>query len=175
MNQIEAGMVLWIQENLRADVLTPIVRFITSLGDEGIFWIALTVLLLIFRKTRRAGMCCALALILDLLVVNICLKPLVARTRPYDVLQLIQPLIENPHDFSFPSGHSAVSFAGAWAFFRSTGRKWGVPALVLAALIALSRLYVGVHYPTDVLFGALTGALLGEASLRIVRRFAQNK
>lgn len=169
LNLFEAGIIHWIQENLRIGFLTPIMQLITSLGDSGIFWIVLTILLLIFKKTRKAGLCCALALILNLIVVNISLKPLIARARPYAVLEKIAILTTQPGDHSFPSGHSASSFACAWAFFRCSKKSWGVPALVLAALIALSRLYVGVHYPTDVLFGCIIGALMGEAGNRLGR------
>lgn len=169
MNIFEANIVLWIQENLRFSPLNPVMQFITVLGDDGIFWIALAVILLFFRKTRRVGMCCALALVLDLLVVNICLKPLFARVRPYEVQQAIQIITSLPGDHSFPSGHSAASFACAWAFYRSMDKKFGVPALVLAALIALSRLYVGVHYPTDVIGGVVIGIALAEIAVRAVK------
>lgn len=167
MNLFEANIVLWIQENLRLEALNPIVTAITSLGNGGIFWIILTVLLLIFKKTRKAGLCCALALIFDLLAVNIIIKPLVGRVRPYVTLESIIPLGHLPGDHSFPSGHSAGSFAAAWALFRSAKKRYGIPAVILAALIALSRLYVGVHYPTDVLGGIVIGILVGELGARL--------
>jgi len=168
MNLFEANIVFWIQENLRVSFFNPLVKAITTLGNGGAFWIVVAVLLLAFRKTRKAGLCCALALVLDLIVVNITLKPLFDRIRPYDLLNSIAPLIPPVHDASFPSGHSAASFAGAWAFYRSMGKKWGRPLMILAALIALSRLYVGVHYPTDVICGAITGTVLAEIAVRIV-------
>ena len=167
LNLFEANIVLWIQENLRVGFLNPIMQGITHLGDGGVFWIILSVLLLLFKKTRKVGLCCALALIFDLLVVNIAIKPLVARIRPYVVLNEITILTHQPGDHSFPSGHSAGSFACAWAFFRAYKKKWGVPALVLASLIALSRLYVGVHYPTDVLGGVVIGIIVGELGYRL--------
>lgn len=170
MNLFEAGILRWIQDHLRTESLTPLVRAVTHLGDAGIFWILLTLALLAFKKTRRAGVCCALALIMDLIVVNLALKPLIARIRPYAVMPEIRILIPPPGDFSFPSGHSAASFACAWAFFRARGRKWGLPLVALALLVALSRLYLGVHYPTDVIGGMLIGVALGEAGARIGRR-----
>lgn len=172
INLFEANIVYWIQNHLRAGFLTPVMQVITALGNGGAFWIVLTVLLLLFKKTRRAGLCCALALVLDLLVVNIALKPIVARVRPYDVVQDIRVITSLPGDHSFPSGHSAASFAAAWALFRTERRQWGVPALVLAALISLSRLYVGVHYPTDVICGAAIGALSAVVAVRLTRRRA---
>lgn len=170
MNLFEANIVFWIQENLRHPALDPVVTAITSLGNGGIFWILLTVLLLLFKKTRKIGICCALGLIFDLLAVNIVIKPLVGRVRPYVTLDAIVPLGHLPGDHSFPSGHSAGSFAAAWALYRSARRRYGVPALVLAALIALSRLYVGVHYPTDVLAGIVIGILVGELGARAGKR-----
>lgn len=170
LNLFEANIVLWIQENLRVGFLTPIVQAITVLGDSGIFWIVLTILLLIFKKTRRLGLCCACALLLDLLAVNIAIKPLVNRVRPYNVITDIVALTGQHGDPSFPSGHSAASFACAWVLFRMERKKWGVSALILAALISLSRLYVGVHYPTDVLGGILIGIAVGEAGMYLGKK-----
>ena len=169
LNLFEANIVFWIQEHLRVGFLNPIVTAITSLGNGGIFWIILTVLLLIPKKTRKIGLCCALGLIFDLLAVNLCIKPLVGRIRPYVTLDTIVPLGHLPGDHSFPSGHSAGSFACAWAFYRTARRRFGVPALVLAALIALSRLYVGVHYPTDVIAGVIIGIAVGELGVQLGR------
>lgn len=170
LNLFEANIVLWIQENLRVGFLNPVMQAITTLGDGGVFWIILSVLLLLFKKTRKVGLCCSLGLIFDLLVVNIAIKPLVARIRPYEILKEITILTHQPGDHSFPSGHSAGSFACAWAFFRAYKKKWGVPALVLAALIALSRLYVGVHYPTDVIGGIVIGIIVGELGYHVGKK-----
>ena len=168
--EIESAILLWIQNSLRCGLLTPVMRVITTLGNGGAFWIALTVLLLIFRRTRRIGVYCAASMLLTLLVVNLCIKPLAARTRPYELIQGLEILVSRPRDYSFPSGHSANSLSCAWTLFRLAPKKYGVPALVLAVLIALSRLYVGVHFPTDVLAGAAIGVLLSELTLRALRR-----
>lgn len=168
--EIESAILLWIQNNLRCGFLTPVMRVITTLGNGGAFWIVLTLLLLIFKRTRRMGVYCAASMLLTLLVVNLCIKPLAARTRPYELIEGLQILVSRPHDYSFPSGHSANSLTCAWTIFRLAPKKYGVPALVLAVLIALSRLYVGVHYPTDVLAGAAIGVLLSEVALRALRR-----
>lgn len=175
INLFEANIIYWIQNHLRANFLTPLMQLITALGNGGAFWIVLTVLLLLFKNTRKAGICCALALLLDLLVVNIAIKPLVARIRPYQVLEKITVLTNLPGDYSFPSGHSAASFAAAWALWRTWGGKRGAGALILAACIALSRLYVGVHYPTDVLFGAAIGLAVAEVAVRILRALSQRR
>ena len=161
----ERDILLWIHGHLRFAALTPIMRVLSLLGDKGLFWIALTLVLLLFRKTRRVGIYCAVSMILTFLIVNCAIKSLVARTRPYDLFTEIQILAHAEHDFSFPSGHSANSFAVAWILFRMTKKQYGVPAVILAALIAFSRLYVGVHYPTDVLAGTAIAIALAELTL----------
>ncbi|MDO5519296.1 MAG: phosphatase PAP2 family protein [bacterium] len=169
--QLDGNILLWIQEYVRNDVLTPVFKFITHLGDSGMIWIVLSLLLLISRKTRKVGLASLLALLFSLLVNNGILKNLVARTRPYDVVNGLQLLIERQTDFSFPSGHTGSSFAAAVVMFHALPRKYGVPALVLAFLIALSRLYVGVHYPTDVIFAACSGTVLGILAYRVTDVF----
>lgn len=145
-----------------------IMPLITRLGDMGLFWIALAVLLIIFPKTRRTGMVVGVALVLDVILCNAILKPLVARVRPYDVNLTVQLLISRPIDYSFPSGHSAASFAAASAMLFAGSKRLGWAAVVLAAIIAFSRLYLYVHYPTDVLGGILLGIVCGFVAGRIV-------
>lgn len=171
--QIEGAILLWIQQHLRCAALTPVMRVITSLGNGGAFWIALTVALLIFKRTRKTGVYCAAAMVLTLLVVNVAIKPLVARTRPYELIEGLQILVARPSDYSFPSGHSANSLSCAWTLFRLTPKKYGAPALALAVLIALSRLYVGVHFPTDVLVGAAIGIAMSEVAIRNLSHLAE--
>lgn len=167
---LEGGILLFIQENLRAPVLNEIICFITTLGNKGAIWIVFALGLLCFKRTRKAGLACAIALLLSLLVTNISLKNIIHRIRPYEVIESLKIIVKPESSFSFPSGHSSGSFAGGWAMFRMLPKKWGVPALVLAVLIALSRLYVGVHYPTDVLAGVVIGILVAEAGVAIVRK-----
>uniref|UniRef100_UPI003FEFD10E phosphatase PAP2 family protein n=1 Tax=Roseburia sp. TaxID=2049040 RepID=UPI003FEFD10E len=158
--QLDGAILLWIQEHVRQDFLSPVVKFITHLGDAGWCWILLAVILLIVKKTRKIGLVTAVSLLSSYVVNNLILKNLVARVRPYEAVDGLQRIIEAQSDFSFPSGHSASSFAAAVVIFMLCPRKYGVPALVLAFLIALSRLYVGVHYPTDVLTGVISGTVI---------------
>ncbi len=160
----------WIQANLKNpffDIFWPI---ITLFGDDGIFWIAIAVICLFFPKTRKTGIGMGIALALGLIVCNITLKPLVQRIRPYD-FQLehfgitIELLTDRMHDFSFPSGHTIASFEASVVIFKNH-RKAGIAAIVLAILIAFSRLYLYVHYPTDVIFSVFAGilfAFIGDA------------
>lgn len=156
---LDGNILLWIQENVRTESMHGFWRFITSLGDDGLFWIACGILMLFFKKTRKAGLAGLLSMALNFLMTNVTIKNLVARPRPYTVLTDLEILIEQPGEFSFPSGHTSSSFAFAFAVYLLLPPKYGVPALVLAALISLSRLYVGVHYPTDVLGGLIVGCV----------------
>ncbi len=151
----------WIASNLKCAFLDTVMPLITVLGDAGIFWIAVAVLMLLIPKYRKIGLGMGVALIMGLLVCNITLKPLVARMRPYDYqwehfgIQ-IDLLIAAQHDFSFPSGHTIASFEAATVILLGN-KKLGIPAMILAALIAFSRMYLYVHYPTDVLFSVALG------------------
>ena len=160
----------WIQANLQSGFMDKFMPFITIFSDAGIFWMVWAGVLLIFRKTRKTGVGMFIAMILGLLVCNITLKPLVARIRPYD-LQLeefgitIKLLSGAMHDFSFPSGHTIASFEAAVVLLKNS-KKMGIPAMILAVLISFSRLYLYVHYPTDVIASIILGtifALIGDA------------
>lgn len=160
LNDTEVQALLWIQEHLRNDMLTPFFQFITRFGDGGLFWIAVCVLLLLIAGTRREiGIPASLSLAVNALLTNVVLKTLIARVRPYNWVTGLQILTREPRDFSFPSGHSAASFSVAMAIYLSGHKRVGTVALIFAALIAVSRLYLGVHYPTDVLAGAAVGCL----------------
>lgn len=157
MNQFEASIILWIQENLRG-ALDGLWLFITHLGDDGILWIILGIVLLFWKKTRPIGFTMLFSLLFDFLIVNVTLKDLVARPRPFVVNEAITPLVMDVSPYkSFPSGHSGGSFAAMFALYKWVPKKVGIPALILAALVALSRLYVGVHYPTDIIAGCIIG------------------
>ena len=148
-------------QNLRTPIGDVVVPLITRLGDAGIIWIILTVLLLIIPKTRKTGVIMMAALLVDVLLCNVFIKNLVARTRPFDVNTTVQLLVAKPRDYSFPSGHTAASFASVTALYLAGEKKLWKIALVFAVLIAFSRLYLYVHYPTDVLGGIITGAIAG--------------
>ena len=147
-------------QGMRCAFLDAVMPFISKLGDGGAIWIALTLVLMLFRKTRRTGYMLALSLVLGLLI---------GRVRPYDANPDFVLLIERLSDYSFPSGHTLASFEAA-AVLLMQYRAKAVPALVLALLIAFSRLYLYVHYPSDVLAGALLGVAFACIARAAVKR-----
>lgn len=171
----DISILLYIQEHIRKEWMNGFWRIITFLGDGGWFWILLAVVLLIMKKTRKAGAAAAIALVIGALITNVCLKNMVARVRPYDTYSALIPIVTKPIDWSFPSGHTCASFASAFVYFRLLPKKYGIPALVLACMIAFSRLYLGVHYPTDVLAGFLIGLFASALAVWMVSRFCDHK
>ena len=155
IQQIDLSILLFIQEHLRFEWMNGFWKFITHFGDGGIFWVILTLALIIPKRTRKAGVVAACSLLLGFLITNVTLKPLVDRVRPYNYSDAIIPLGRIPVESSFPSGHTCASFACALIYVRMLPKKYGIPLVVLAVLIALSRLYLCVHFPTDVLGGFL--------------------
>ena len=148
--------------------------FITSLGNSGMIWIALALILMLIPKTRKTGFVVAVSLILEVICCNLILKPFVGRIRPCDVNPAIQLLIPRPTDYSFPSGHAGASFAATAALFGQKSRLW-IPSLILSLLIGFSRLYLYVHYPSDVLVGALLGTMLGLLASALVHYAVRKK
>lgn len=155
-------------QTMHTPLITKIMKAASKLGDAGFVWILLTGVLLMIPKTRKVGILVSVALLLDVLTCNVILKPLIARTRPYDVNKAVELLIRAPRDYSFPSGHTAASFAAAAALWFADKKKLAIPALVLAVLIAFSRMYFYVHYPTDVLGGAILGMVCGWLSYKLL-------
>lgn len=164
--QFDFSVLDYIAEHFRCNVLDTVMPLITQLGNLGSFWILLALLLLCFPQDRARGVQLLLALVLSVLVCNLLLKNLVARIRPYDINTAVQLLIASPQDFSFPSGHTSASFAAVMVLFRTNWQgRW--IALAVAILIAFSRLYLYVHFPTDVLGGAAVGTVMGWVATHI--------
>lgn len=169
---LDEQVLLWIQECVRQGVLDPLVKLYTTLGNAGIVWIVVSLVMLCWKPTRRAGITALCAMVLGLLCTNVVLKHLVSRPRPYTVVEGLIPLLTSGDPNSFPSGHTCAAFAAGVAWF-GTAKKggWRAAALVQAVLMGLSRLYVGVHYPSDVLAGAIIGTLCGLGGLCLVDRW----
>ena len=167
LQQIDMSILLWIQEHLRADALTPFWKVITFLGNGGWFWLVLAAGLLVYKKTRSTGIAALLSIAAGFLITNVLLKNIVARPRPFDAYTEIIPLITKPTDFSFPSGHTTASFAMVGVALLRCRLVTFMPILALAMLIAFSRIYLRVHYLTDVIAGMILGLTCGICSVLI--------
>ena len=165
----EFDILYWFQD-LHGPIMDKVALGLTMLAEKGIFWIILILAILFLGKDKRVGLTGWLALCLSVLLCNIILKNIVQRDRPCWIDPSISLLVEVPDDYSFPSGHTSFSFAGATAIFQYH-KGWGFLALLLAVLIGLSRLYLFVHFPTDVLVGAICGIISGLLAGMLVRDF----
>ena len=174
----DAGFLLYIQEYIRSDFLNPIMKVLTHSGDKGILLIVLILAFLIIPRTRAIGIMSTISIVIEALLNNVLLKNLIARTRPDDEIEGLINLVGRQSDYSFPSGHTGAAFAVAGAMLvvalfglpmiEKTGefkredpsltfKLISVILIMYATLLAFSRMYVGVHYPTDVLCGLLLG------------------
>lgn len=170
MFKLDNALLFFIQENWRTPFLDTMMPLITALGNGGIFWLVLTVLFLIRKKYRKIGIMMLCALILCLISGNLILKPMIRRIRPFDLLNYSPLLITPPKDFSFPSGHTMASFACAVVLYKNN-RLIGIAALVLASLISFSRLYLFVHFPSDVVAGMALGIIWGVLSVNFCNKY----
>ena len=152
----------WIQSTLTCPALDFLMPKITLLGNGGMIWLLASGGLLCTKKYRKQGIVLLGSLAVGVLVGNVFLKNLIARPRPCWLDSSVQLLITNPTDYSFPSGHTLSSVIGATVLTK-TDRRFGYAAIPLAALIAFSRLYLYVHFPSDVLAAAVLGIVIGEA------------
>ena len=168
MQQLELGILDWIQANLRCGALDVLMPALSWTCNHGEIWILLAAVLLAVKRYRRQGLAVGCALVTDLVLCNLILKPLVGRVRPF-VVHPVELLVPPPTDASFPSGHTAASFAAVFALKASGSPLWK-PALAVAVAMAFSRLYLYVHWPSDVLFGALVGAAAGFIGAWMARR-----
>ena len=172
MQTVEFAILDWIQAHLRCELLDAFFPAFTTLANHGEIWILLALCLMLWKSTRKTGLCVAAGLLTDLVVCNLTLKPLIGRIRPFAVNAVVELLVEAPHDASFPSGHTAVSFA-AVAALKTAGSPLWKPTAVVAALMAFSRLYLYVHWPTDILGGIAVGWLCGWMGVKIVEKTAK--
>jgi undecaprenyl-diphosphatase len=166
---LEFAVLDGIRSVLRCDLMDMLMTAVSAICNHGEVWILLAAVLLCFKKTRRAGITVAVALALDFVVCNGILKPLFDRVRPCVINPTAELLTACPTDASFPSGHTASSFAAVSAL-RAAGSPLWLPGLVLAGLIAFSRLYLYVDWPTDIVGGIFLGWVLGYAARALVRK-----
>ncbi len=176
ITKIDFMILDWIQENLHCELFDRIFPVVTFLGEKGWFFIVLAVILLCVKKTRRWGAWLATSLFLGLVFCNMLLKNVVARVRPYDQVEHITLLVDKLSDYSFPSGHTVAAFECFAVFMMMPVKKiYKVLAGILAFAIAFSRLYLYVHFPSDVLAGMLIGLLFGMMGVRIVEMILEER
>ena len=167
IQNIDFSILNWIYDNVRNDFLDVIMPLITMIGAHGLFFIILSIFLICTKKYRKVGITMAIAISLGFIFGNLLLKPLVGRIRPYDITPNINMLVNALSDYSFPSGHTLSSFAVATVIL-CFNKKIGIFAMIIATLIGFSRLYLYVHFPTDVLCGAILGILFGKLSYKFI-------
>ena len=172
MQQMELAILDWIQSTLRSPVMDTLVPIFSRLNDDGEIWIALAVILFCIKKHRKAGLSVGTGLVTNLIICNWILKPLIGRIRPFMVNTAVELLVKPPSSGAFPSGHTASSFAVVGALWALNHPLWK-PAAVVAALMGLSRLYLYVHWPTDVLGGIVVGWLCGVFGAKLVECFSK--
>lgn len=148
----------WVFSQIQTPFLDSVMVALSFLGDGGLIWIVAIVAMLISKKYRRAGIAAAISLLLCYLLGSYVIKPIVGRIRPCNAYPLLELLIERPEDFSFPSMHTATAFSVA-IIILCANKKLGIPAVILSVFVALSRVYLHVHYTTDIIAGAVFGTV----------------
>lgn len=174
INYIDFSILDFIQNNIRSPFLDTAMRTVTHLGDYGFIWIVVAILCMCIKKYRKDGFAITFALFLCLFLCNMVLKESVERLRPFQINTAFTLIIPPPAGYSFPSGHTCSSFAAAATLFMTASKKISIPALVLAVLISFSRLYLYVHFPTDVISGALLGLICAFLAVKLIDFICKN-
>jgi undecaprenyl-diphosphatase len=175
IQNLDNSILQFIQINMRSSNGDKIMTSLTCLGNGGAIWIIIGLALLVSKRNRKYGFMIITALILCYVIGNLSLKNLVGRTRPFDVIPLLGGLlITPPTDFSFPSGHTMCSFAASTVIFYMN-KKIGIFALILSSFIGFSRLYLYVHYPSDVFGGMIIGILIGILTIAIFKKMDKQR
>lgn len=161
ITNIDFSILYWIQDNLRNSFMDFVMPLFSNLQDGGLIWISIAVVMLFFKRTRYCGIAVLLAMGIDTLITEYGIKNIVCRVRPCNLVDDVNMLVKKPTSYSFPSNHSASAFAGAVAVMLTIKKKaWTIPAFVFSGIIAFSRMYVFVHFPSDVFAGILLGSTI---------------
>ena len=155
----ESNILLFLQNNVRNLLLNVFFIPFTVSNNVGIPCFIIIAIFLYFKKLRKVGILMGISLALEFIFANLIIKNVVSRIRPYEVIDGLTFLVNKPHDYSFPSAHTGSAFALAVVIFMVMDRKYGIIAIVIASLMGFSRLYVGVHYPSDVIGGIIIGTI----------------
>ena len=174
LTELDFTILDFIQKNMRSGIGDVLMESISALGNHGIIFIATALCLLLFKKTRKSGIILTIALIVGLVICNVVLKNAVARVRPFNAVPF-RLIILPPKDFSFPSGHTLHSFICAGVIYYTLSRKWGTVAYIFSAIMGFSRMYLYVHYPSDVLVGALLGTAIAVCTVRLCNMYLFEK
>lgn len=174
IQSLDETIEFFIRANWHSTVLDSIMTVLTVLGNSGVFWIALGICLLFFKKTRKCGIFVLLSLLIQFAIGEGILKHVIARPRPYQLYPEYEPFVKPLTTTSFPSGHSMAAFAASTAIVQFN-KKYGIAAYVLAALIAFSRVYLFMHWPSDILSGAIFGTIVGLLTVQIYRYYEKKK
>ena len=166
---IDFAILDFIQNTIKCVFLDYLMTFFSSIGNAGIIWIITALIMMCFKKTRATGAMMACALLLGVLIGEVGIKNIVARERPFVVNTDIVLNIAQPSGYSFPSGHTCSSFAAATTLFMNN-KKIGIGAYIIASLIAFSRLYNYVHFPSDILCGIILGITVAIITVSIFRK-----
>ena len=161
ITKIDFSILYYIQAHLRCAFLDFLMPLLGLMQEGGMVWIVISIILICFKKTRYCGFAILLAMGIDTLITEFTLKNIICRVRPCNIDFSIKMLVSRPYSYGFPSNHSASAFAAATALLVTLKKKrWAILGYILATAIALSRLYVFVHFPSDVLVGAIVGSLI---------------
>lgn len=166
----DAQFILFVQDYLRSNILSAIMIFFSMLGTGGLLWITTAIAMVCTHKYRRAGVLLLLCLAVTWVFNDQVLKNIIQRPRPFLALPELRALVPFESSFSFPSGHTSTSFASAYIITRANGRRW-VWVYAVATFIAVSRIYVGMHYPSDVFSGMLFGTFIAVMTYTLITRY----
>lgn len=167
INSLDINILNFIRNSFSNPVMDKLMIFFTSLGDKGFIWIVIGVVLLFQKKYRRVGFVLLMALLVTSIMGERIIKNIAQRPRPFTTYPYISIIINPPTSFSFPSGHTASSFAAAFVLGYYL-KEWRYIAYIFASLIAFSRLYLFVHNPSDIVAGILLGTLCALLTIKVI-------